>query len=121
MFSANIMGNQLIYIIIMLINEEMNKLSSLNEKHNFLQNEILGLFISELIKKSEIQNFFKIIIQDVINDINISSNENELEENDYISKCKINLDILNIEEIINQKINKKENEKKRKKRKNEEN
>ena len=115
MFSANIMGNQLIYIIIMLINEEMNKLSSLNEKHNFLQNEILGLFISELIKKSEIQNFFKIIIQDVINDINISSNENELEENDYISNCKINLDILNIEEIINQKINEKENEKKGKK------
>ena len=74
MFSVNIMGNQLIYIIIMFLNEEINKLNSLNEKNNFLQNEILNIFISELIKKPEIQNFFKLIIQNVINDIIIGSN-----------------------------------------------
>jgi hypothetical protein len=110
LFSSNIIENKLLYIIIMLINREIVQISSLNEKGKFLESEIINLFLSELIKKIEIQNYFKLIIQDVINEINKISNENNKNENnDYIADNKLNLDVLSIEKIINNAIEDKEN------------
>ena len=108
-FSLDFIGNKLLYIIILLINKEINQIDSLNSKDNFLESEIFNLFINELIKKVEIQNYFKLIIIDVINDINNKSNEREVDCNDYISDNKINLDVLYIEKIINKIISEKEN------------
>ena len=110
-FSSNDMENQLIYIFILFINEEINKINSLNEKKNFLENEIFNMLINELLKKVEIQNYFVCIIQNVINEINIKTKENFTNDNDYTSDNKINLDILNIEKNINNTINEKEKEK----------
>lgn len=108
-FSPNFIENKLLYIIILLINKEINQIDSLNNKDNFLESEIFNLFINELIKKVEIQNYFKLIIKDVINDINKKSNEKEVDCNDYISDNKINLDVISIEKIINKIISEKEN------------
>ena len=108
-FSSNIIENKLLYIIIMLINREFEKINSLKDKEIYLEGELINTFINELIKKVEIQNYFRLIIQDVINDINkISTEKNKYENNDYISNNKINLDVLNIETIINKTIDDKE-------------
>ena len=108
-FSSNIIENKLLYIIIMLINREFEKINSLKDKEMYLEGELINTFINELIKKVEIQNYFRLIIQDVINDINkISTENNKYENNDYISNNKINLDVLNIETIINKTIDDKE-------------
>ena len=66
-FSSNILENQLVYICIIFIIEEINKINSLNDKNNFLENEIFDIFINELLKKVEIQSYFRFIIQDVKN------------------------------------------------------
>lgn len=111
-FSENIIENQLIYIIIMLIGKEINVLTDITEKKNFLDNGIINDFLKELIKKAEIQKYFKIIVEDVIKEVNLKSNENYLNNfnNDYIFDNKINLDVLNIEELITQKMNEIETE-----------
>ena len=65
--------------------------------------------MSKNIKKVEIQNYFWLITQDIINDINkISTENNNNENNDYLSDNKINLDVLNIETIINKTIDENE-------------
>ena len=104
-FSSNILENQLVYICIIFIIEEINKINSLNDKNNFLENEIFDIFINELLKKVEIQSYFRFIIQDVINEINSKSYVNNMKDYDYISNGKINLDVLNIESNINNCIN----------------
>ena len=122
-FSENVIENQLIYIIIMLIGKEINKLTDITEKKNFLDSGIINEFLKELIKKAEIQKYFKVIVEDVIKEVNLKSNENYLNNfnNDYIFDNKINLDVLNIEELITQKMNEiemeREKEMKNKKRK----
>ena len=115
-FSSNIIENQLLYIIILFLNDEINNIKSLNNKNNFLENEIFINFINEFIKIPEIQNFFKFIIQDIINDINKKTNEKYMNENDYDSNNKINLDVMKIETIINKTIKEKEEEEEQKER-----
>ena len=39
-FSLDFIGNKLLYIIILLINKEINQIDSLNSKDNFLESEI---------------------------------------------------------------------------------
>ena len=122
-FSENVIENQLIYIIVMLIGKEINELTDITEKKNFLDSGIINEFLKELIKKAEIQKYFKVIVEDVIKEVNLKSNENYLNNfnNDYIFDNKINLDVLNIEELITQKMNEiemeREKEMKNKKRK----
>ena len=122
-FSENVIENQLIYIIVMLIAKEINELADITEKKNFLDSGIINEFLKELIKKAEIQKYFKVIVEDVIKEVNLKSNENYLNNfnNDYIFDNKINLDVLNIEELITQKMNEieieREKEIKNKKRK----
>ena len=126
-FSSNLMENQLVYICIIFINEEINKIKTLNDKNNFLENKIFDIFANELLKKVEIQNYFRFIIQDIINEINAKSNASNTNNYDYISNGKINLDVLDIENNINNTINEKEKEidpkniKKRKMKKSSEN
>ena len=100
----------------MFLNDEINNIKSLNNKNNFLENEIFINFINEFIKKPEIQNFFKFIIQDIINDINKKTNEKYMNENYYDSNNKINLDVMKIETIINKTIKEKEEEEEQKER-----
>ena len=122
-FSENIIENQLIYIVVKLIAKEINELTDITEKKNFLDNGIINELLKELIKKAEIQKYFKVIVEDVIKEVNLKSNENYLNNfnNDYIFDNKINLDVLNIEELITQKMNEiemeREKEIKNKKRK----
>ena len=115
-FSSNIIENQLLYIFILFLDDEINGIKSLDEKNNFLENEILINFINEFIKKPEIQNFIRFIIQDIINDINKKTNEKYMNENYYESSNKINLDVLKIETIINKTIKEKEEEEEQKER-----
>lgn len=114
-FSSKIIENQLIYIIIMLMNKEIKEIDSLTDKKNFLENEMINIFINELIKKVEIQKYFKIIVQDPVNEVNLKTNEYYLNNynNDYILNNKINLDVINIEELITQRLNQIEKKKER--------
>jgi len=87
-------GN-LLYIISFLLMDEIDKLNSVAQINNFLNNTPCGYLIYELKNKSDIQTFSKTIIQKIVEKIEVSS-----------SGKKLNL---NIENLINEiKNNEKE-------------
>ena len=65
--SSNGKDEQLMYIITLLLKEEINNLNN-NESNssNFLKDSTCGYILSELIQKKDIQIFFKGIIYEII-------------------------------------------------------
>ena len=70
-FSSNGNQDQLIYIITLLLKEEINKLENDIEINllNFLNGTACGFILEELLQKKEVQSFFKNIIKNVIRNI----------------------------------------------------
>ena len=86
--SGNYMENNLLYVITMMLKDEINKLENINQVDTFLENTKCGYLLEELIKMPDIQIYFKnVIIQAVekiertcsFRDINFDINE-RLEE-----------------------------------------
>ena len=86
--SGNYMENNLLYVITMLLKDEIDKLEDINQVDTFLENTKCGYLLEELIKMPDIQIYFKnVIIQAVekiertcsFRDINFDINE-RLEE-----------------------------------------
>ncbi len=77
--------DNLLYVIALMLKEEINKLNSINQLDDFLNNTSCGYLLSELREKSDIQSFSKSLIQSIILKIEIN----------YSDK-KINLDIENL-------------------------
>ena len=67
--------DNLMYLLTLLLQDEINKLNSINDSESFLRDTACGYLLEELRKKSDIQAFFKnIIFNDVENlEINYSS------------------------------------------------
>ena len=80
--SSNFIEENLIYVLTMLLNEEINSLLYVEQHVNFLDDTCCGCLVEELRKKKDIQLFFKNIINESI--------EN-LEKN--FSNCKFNFNI----------------------------
>ena len=70
-FLSNGNQDQLLYIIAILLKEEINKLENDTEKNlkNFLNETPCGYILEELLQKKEVQSFFKIIIKNLIKNI----------------------------------------------------
>ena len=67
--------DNLMYLLTLLLQDEINKLKDINDSESFLKDSACGYLLEELRKKSDIQAFFKtIIFNDVENlEINYSS------------------------------------------------
>ena len=64
--SENYMENNLLYIIAILLKDEIDKLENVNQVDNFLENTKCGYLLEEFIKMPDIQIFFnKVIIKTV--------------------------------------------------------
>ena len=113
-FSTNILENHLLYIILLLISKEIDLIdnfSSLEDKKKFLEGNLLNIFLDEILKIPEMQKYFKVILQNVIEEVNVKSNGFFIIDNtEILMKNKINFDIKNIEEIITTTIAEKEKE-----------
>ena len=74
-FSSNGKEEQLIYIISLLLKEEIKNLNDndINLATSFLDETTCGFLFDELIYKKELQSFFKNIVIDIIKTIDISS------------------------------------------------
>ena len=77
--SPNFIEENLIYILTLLLDDEINKLSSPHENINFLDDTRCGYLFEELRKKKDIQTFFKNIILDSIE--NLETNYSNLKLN----------------------------------------
>lgn len=115
LFSANSLEEQLLYIFTILLKEEINKISNLNEFEVFLNETNCSYLLEELRKKHEYQEYFKVVIQNAIKkleetsskikfNLNINFLDNELENLKKFNNSKIknkNEIPINLDEIKN--------------------
>ena len=81
---------KLIYIFSIMLKDEINKINSLEQINNFLNRTPCGYMLEELKNKSDIQTYSKTIIYKIIEELEMEC-----------SQKKLNLDIINIEQDIN--------------------
>ena len=74
--SSNYVEDYLMYIMCILIKDEINKMETLNDFTKFLSNTPCGYILGHLSEKSDIQEFFKIVLEEVVEQIEVTcSNE----------------------------------------------
>ena len=100
--SSYTVEENLLYIIFLMLKDEINKLDSINHINTFLNQTPCGYLLNELRHKNDIKEFSKIVIQNVLEKIEIS----------YSDKV-LNLNI----ELIENELKKFEDEFKKKKKK----
>ena len=76
--SPNSIEDNLIYVIYLLLENEIDKLNSVNDYKKFLNNTPCGFLLDELLEKKEIKAYFKIIFKDIIEILELSTGESEL-------------------------------------------
>ena len=80
-FYSNILSNnhvedQLLYILSILLENEINNLKDINSD-NFLKDTPSNYIIRELVEKKDIKDFFKIILKDLIENMEIINGKND--------------------------------------------
>ena len=104
--SSNYVEDNLMYILALLLESEINNLNDINQSESFLEKTPCGYLLSEIRKKKDIQAFFKTIIFDSIEDLEVN-----------YSTYKINFDINTLSDEINKKEEMKKSKNKKKKKK----
>jgi len=86
--SPNHIEDQLLYVIYLLLEQEIDKLNNISETNKFLNDTACGYLLNELIDKKDIKAFFKIILKDIIEIMELSHSDtflvfeaNRLEKN----------------------------------------
>ena len=87
--SPHTVQDNLLFVITIMIKEEINKLNSIENLNNFLDKTPCGYLLGEFKNKSDIKTFAKTIILKVIKDIDLNS-----------SMKKLNLNIINLVDEI---------------------
>ena len=95
--SGNYIENNLLYILTLMIKDEINKLTDIEEVETFLDNTRCGYLLEELIKKPDIQLFFNKVILKTIE---------KIERNCSYRRIKFN--VLEIEKELKETNKKKE-------------
>ena len=105
--SGNYIENNLLYIIAMMLRDEIDKLESVDQVDKFLENTKCGYLLGELIKVPDIQIYFnRVIIKTV----------EKIERNYSFREIKFN-----VQDILKEFMKIKEDEKKKNKKKEEKN
>ena len=79
--SGNYMENNLLYIISLMLSDEIDQLDNINEVDNFLENTKCGFLLEELQKMPDIQIYFKNVIIKTVEKIERNSNLHEIKIN----------------------------------------
>jgi len=116
--SGNYIENNLLYIITMMLKDEINKLESVNQFDTFLENSKVGFLLEQLRRMPDIQIFFNNVILKTVEkmeressykeiNLNVSDNFNDfsllLEIEKKILKKKFNFEEA-CQKILNEKI-----------------
>ena len=76
--SPNPIEDQLIFVIYLLLEKEIDQLKDINDMDSFLNDSVCGYLLGELIEKKDIKAFFKIILKDIIEILELSNGDNIL-------------------------------------------
>ena len=97
--SPNYIEDQLMYIIYLLLEDEIAKINNVNEYRKFLNGTPCGFLLDELIDKKDIKSFFKILFQDIIEIMELSSGDGEIILDSFFIEQKITNKINNQKKI----------------------
>ena len=67
--SSNYIEDPLLYVIYLLLDEEINQIEDIKESTAFLNDTQCSLLLGQLIEKNDVKDFFKIILEDIIENI----------------------------------------------------
>ena len=70
--------DNLMYVLTLLLQEEINNLNNINQSDNFLNNTPCGCLLEELRRKNDIQSFFKTIIFDDVQNLEVNYSSTRL-------------------------------------------
>ena len=76
--SPNHIEDQLLYVIYLLLEEEIDKLNDVNNTNKFLNDTACGYLLNELMDKKDVKAFFKIILKDAIEIMELSNSDTNL-------------------------------------------
>lgn len=79
--SVNYIEENFLYILCLLLKEEIQNLNSTNDVQLFLQETPCGCLLDQLINKNDIKSYFKIIMQNVVENIENNCSEKEMNFN----------------------------------------
>ena len=79
--SVNYIEENYLYILCLLLKDEIESLNSTNDVPKFLQETPCGCLLDQLVNKADIKSYFKIILQNVIENIEINCSEKEINFN----------------------------------------
>ena len=114
--SGNYMENNLLYVITLMLKDEINKLEKIEQIDTFLENTKCGFILEQLQKMPDIQIYFKKVILKIIENIerncssreisfDVSEREKELIKIKEIENKKGKTSNKNLEEIISKLVN----------------
>ena len=102
--SSYYIEDNLMYVLTMLLEDEINNLKNINQENNFLNDTPCGCVLEELRRKNDIQGFFKTIIFNGVEDLEVN-----------YSSVSFNFNIINLtEDYKRQSIKDPKNKKKMK-------
>ena len=78
-FSSKYIEDNLMYLLSLLIQSEINKLESKNQKDIFLENTPCGIILEELIQKGDIQEYLNTLIEDAIQNLVYHGSGNKID------------------------------------------
>lgn len=87
--SSNSIENNLMFVLTLLLKEEINNLKNVNEPEMFLNNSPCSLLLKEIIKKDNIRQYFKQVLLNIIENLETYSSDNFF-----------NLNIKNLQELF---------------------
>jgi len=67
--SSNYIEDPLMYVIYLLLHNEINNIEAINNLDSFLNKTHCSCFLGQLIEKKDVKDFFKIILQNIMEDI----------------------------------------------------
>jgi hypothetical protein len=67
--SSNYIEDPLIYVIYLLLDEEINQIDDIKDSKSFLNETPCSYLLGQLIEKNDVKDFFKIILEDIIENI----------------------------------------------------
>ena len=67
--SSNYIEDPLLYVIYLLLDEEISQINDIKESNTFLNDTQCSLLLGQLIEKNDVKDFFKLILEDIIENI----------------------------------------------------
>ena len=88
--SSNYIEDPLMYVIYILLDNEINNIKDIQNSDSFLNETPCSYLLSQLIEKKDVKDFFKIILENILEDLGSNKynfNIGQIEEN-FIQKKK---------------------------------